>query len=364
MSGFKKFKDKKGNSYPYLYIDEASGIFYAVARRGAKVLKSSLETTDFNTARSKLYTVLRDLEITKNVVKTNKLVKEYAADMLKEKIAQEIKESTQNRIEVILEKSILPFWGNFNASHVTQDNVTLFMLWHKEHRKGIQFVNVFKYLGNLFRFMHERGAISIIPKLEIPKTEIRQHAKKKGRVATDEELKKIFSHMSGQTKLITQIALSTGMRQMEIGLIETSRIRKIGETIVFCLDTDDTKTGMAREIPIPSTLNAEIEVLIKKDSQFLFTQYRNEKKPIDAQAIDKAWRKARDSAGIIGRLRFHDLRHTCATTMARRNINPVIACTMLGMSLRTFQKTYLNLSTQDLIIASETLFKSFGESHG
>ena len=214
MTGFKKYRDLKGKSYPYLYRDEESLVFYGVARRGKKVLKASLETTDFNEARSRLFSVLRDFEITKKVSKTNKLIKEFAEDMMKEKLSQEIKKSTKSRIEIILRKSILPFWGNLNAGHVTQEQVTEFMIWHRENRKDVQFVNVFKYLGNIFRIMHRRGVLQTVPSLDLPKTEIRQHAKKKGRVATEDELKKIFVHLSGQIKLITQVALSTGMRMM------------------------------------------------------------------------------------------------------------------------------------------------------
>lgn len=50
-----------------------------------------------------------------------------------------------------------------------------------------------------------------------------------------------------------------------------------------------------------------------------------------------------------GRLRFHDLRHSRATEFARQDVNPAIACTILGMSLRMYQKVYLNLSGADLL---------------
>ena len=360
---FRKFRDKKGNTYSHLYIDEASGIFYAVARKGTRVLKVSLETKDFNEARSKILDALTHIEKRKAKKTHNKLLKEYWIDLVNEKLAEENKDSTMKRMNSVWNKSIEPFWGNLNVEQIDQDKVTEFILWHKENRKGIQFINVFKYLGNLFRFLRVRNHLTIAPDLVVPKTELRHHAKKKGRFATDKELRAILSHLDGQVRLITQIAIATGMRQMEIGRIEINRIKKVEGTLVFALDTDDTKTGLSRDIPIPKSLNASLEALMKPGAQYLFTQLRNTKKVIDSQTIDREWQGAKAKARIEGRLRFHDLRHTCATTMAKQNINPVIACTMLGMSLKTYQKTYLNLSTKDLILASEALFRTFGETH-
>ena len=358
---FHKFKDKKGNSYPHLYIDDVSGIFYCVARKRDKILKASLETTDFNEARAKLYDVLRSFDVTKSVPKTNKLLREYWDDLKREKIAKETKASTLKKIDNIWKNSISPYWGHLSAMDINQDEVTDFMIWHKENRPDVQFINVFKYLGNLFRFLHHRRLILTLPELELPKTEQRHHAKKKGRVITDGEFKEIISHLDARTKLIAQIAMCTGMRQMEIGSIERDQVEKLEGSFIFNLDTDDTKTGLARSIPIPRFLNSQIESYYQDTDRFLFKTKSGSHVP--SQLIDKPWQKAKIKAKIVGRMRFHDLRHTCATRMAKQGVNPVIACTMLGMNLKTFQKTYLNLSIKDLIIASEALFNSLEGAH-
>jgi integrase len=336
-----KFKDKKGNEYAHLYYHSTSQTVYVVARVGGRVRKASLQTDDFNTARGLILPTLKMIGAeVETGRKENLLIKDFFEEMRKEKIAEEVKESTLTKIDTVWKKSIEPFWGHLNSDKVDDAKVTEFILWHREKRPGLQFINVFKYLGNIFRLMQKRGHLSIVPKLEIPKTEQKHHAKKKGRIATNEEMKAIISVLPEPVNLITRLALSTGMRQMEIGQMELSRIKTSGESLVFCLDTDDTKTGLAREIPLPPGLSSEVSALIEmlRGETYLFPRPKDSTKPIYSQSIDKAWQRAKLDAKIVGRLRFHDLRHTCATKMAQLGINPVVACTMLGMILKTYQQ--------------------------
>ena len=84
------------------------------------------------------------------------------------------------------------------------------------------------------------------------------------------------------------------------------------------------------------------------------------KRPRSSQLIDKGWFGAKAAANINNKMRFHDLRHTAATNMAKSGINPIVAVTVLGMNFKTYQKIYLKLSVEDLVIASETNFARLG----
>ncbi len=354
-----RFQDSKGKYYPHLYINTDSGIFYSVIRKGERVFKSSLETTDFNTARSRIAEKFKELDVTKYVKKQNKLLREYFNDLLKEKEAEELQPGTINKIKTVWEKSINPFWGHLNTDKVNQDMVTEFIVWHKENREGIQFQNTFKYLGNLFRFLFERTLIAKRPTLTIPKAEQRHIDKKKGRVITLEERNKIYSKLTGEYLLITQIAYETGMRQMEIGSMQVSRVKKIKDCYVFELEIEDTKNELARVVPMPKFLNSQIKERLQ-NTYYLFPMKSDPKRHIPPQMIDKAWQEAKRLAKIQGRLRFHDLRHSCATRTAKSGMNPAVACTILGMNLKTYQKTYLNLSVDDLIIVTEGFYPKSG----
>jgi len=67
-----------------------------------------------------------------------------------------------------------------------------------------------------------------------------------------------------------------------------------------------------------------------------------------SQALDSHWAKIKRSAGISGRLRFHDLRHTFATKTAEANWPPISACQILDMSLGVYQKVYAKPSVESV----------------
>ena len=282
--------------------------------------------------------------------------------MVEQKTAYETSSATMARIKTIWEKSLAPFWKDVSPKDIDQQLITTFINWHKKNRPGIQLVNVFKYLGNVFAVMIEAGAMDIArrPKLELPKDEQKHHAKQKGRYITDDEFQSILNHAMDEFRLFLLIAYCCGMRKMEIGKLEVSRIRRAGERFIASLDTDDTKTGLAREVPFPIFLHDLIDRQLELKSKYLFPMGSDSDRHISPQAIDGAWKFCKKE--IKGRMRFHDLRHSCASNLAKSNINPIVAVTMLGMSLQTFQKTYLKLTAQDLIIASESAVVRFNKN--
>jgi integrase len=282
--------------------------------------------------------------------------KDFYQQMISQKRAYETSEATMARIETIWRLSIAPFWKDIEPKEVNQQLVIDFINWHKDKRKDIQFVNVFKYLGNIINVMVESGALEISrkPKLEIPINEQKHHGKQKGRYITDDEFKRILSHSEGWFKLFLLIAYTTGMRKMEIGKLSVARLHLIDGHYIAILDTDNTKTGNARQVPFPKMLNPFIEAQLKLQSKYLFPMPRDLFRYIVPQYIDKEWAKAKKAAGIIGRMREHDIRHTCASNMAKDGINPVKAVTMLGMSLAMYQKTYLKLTPEDLFVATDS----------
>lgn len=357
-SNILKFADKKGNEYAYLFIDTITGIFYAKKRVGMNILVGSLETTDFNTARSKVMDKISEMtkEAEKSGPQRSLIFKDFYELMMDEKVTNETAPITMKRVEGIWRLSLEPFWAYIQPGDINQQMVTEFITWHRRHRPGVQLINIFKYLGNVLNTMVDAGAMLAPnkPRLDLPKEEVKHHAKQKGRYITDDEVHSILKHSDKQTWLLVMIAYCTGMRKMEIGSLSLERLEKQSGRYVIKLDTDDTKTGLAREVPLPISLNVAVEAQINKKSDFLFPMKTDLKRHTSSQLIDKGWVEAKTAAKIKGQMRFHDLRHTCASNFAKANINPVIAVTILGMSFTTFQKTYLKLKASDLIIASET----------
>lgn len=361
----KKYIDPKGRNYSNLYRDEVNEMFYVRDRSLGKI---SLETTDPKVAIPKILTAMATLKARKNkhLVRENENVlwRDIYQKMIDLKKVDDTKESTLRRVDTVWKNSIEPYWGDLEPKSLNQEQVDDFKVWHRKRKPGRQLVNVFKYLGNMFRIGSEYGYLTnqAIPRLELPKDEQKQHATKKGRFITYEEFEDVAGHMEGRFLLIAKIAYFMGMRKMEIGSLECDRVIEDGGNVFIDLSAFDTKTGIPRTIPVPEFLAPELLSLKLASSKYIFPMGRNENKHIPSQTIDRAWRDAKERAkSVKGRVRFHDLRHTAATNMARAQVNPVLAVTYLGMSLATYQKTYLKLQKEDLLIISKSADKLFGK---
>lgn len=350
-----KFKDKKDNEYPYLYIDEMTGEFYAVKRIGDSIKKKPLGK-EFVKARSNVLNAIQEMTENRPVIKGNHLICDYYLIMIDEKKEHGIKASTLESIDGIWRNRIEPYWGNMLSEDITQSTVTEFMKWHRRKLPGVQFVNTFKYLGNLFNVMVERGALDVskIPALVVPKDEQKHHDKEKGRYATPEEIRSILEHCENDIYILIAATYAAGFRKSEFSSVKKNQLKLVGDYYVVKFDTDDTKTGMAREVPLPKALTSRINIQLNSSkSEFLFPMKSDIGRPIYSQLIDKEWVGLKKNASIKGRLRYHDLRHSAARNFAKANINPIIACTILGMSLAMYQKVYCKMRASDLIIAIE-----------
>lgn len=115
-------------------------------------------------------------------------------------------------------------------------------------------------------------------------------------------------------------AIYTGMRRGELAglcwdrvnfsenLIYVSRIRDIDGL------RETTKTKLIRQIPIHPEVKRVLEGLLRnqKNPQFVFC--RPDGGPIEVKHIYRTFRNAQKKAGITNPIKFHDLRHTAAST--------------------------------------------------
>ena len=124
-------------------------------------------------------------------------------------------------------------------------------------------------------------------------------------------------------RLIVMIALHTGMRRGEI-------LRLSKQDLDFHrgeIHVTKTKTDRDREVPMTPTLERELKARCTTiNSDFLFAN-PNTKLPITD--IKHGFESACEKAGIR-EFWFHDLRHTAATRMAERGIDPFTIAAIMG----------------------------------
>lgn len=127
------------------------------------------------------------------------------------------------------------------------------------------------------------------------------------------------------------ISISCGMRKEEIQDRGSFRYdHKLKKLEIF-----SQKNSKWREVPFKSIIETYYG---EKILNFLSASSATPR--FSSQALDYHWNKIKRAAGIQGRLRFHDLRHTFASRTAEWGWSPTTACDILDMSLGVYQRIY------------------------
>lgn len=372
----KKYLTKRNKDVPYLYIDQ-NGFFWARKRIGKHILKIRLETNVESVALSKIHSAIQELEKravtreTKSDSNELELFSDYFEHVLKKKEIDGIRESTLIRIRIIRDKSLKPslFW-NKRPEDIKMSDGVRFKEWHKKNRinertnQPVQLVNVMKYLGETLRLMIEMGVLERknMPDIDIPLDEVRHHKAYKGRTIKPSEFLVIYNNFDERFRLLAGLAHDLGNRKMELGSLKCSSVIKKGKKVYIDLSHDETKTGIPRIIPVPEKYSEELWERKAKNKIYIFEAPRDSARHISSQVIDKLWNEAKRKSKVKGRLRFHDLRDCAATNMVKAKMNLVVVCTILGMSMKTLQQKYLQLTPEDLLNEMDSMVKFLQEA--
>ena len=158
---------------------------------------------------------------------------------------------------------------------------------------------------------------------------------KHGRTLTDAEFERLKSicesNPNDNISIIVILALCTGMRKGEIRFLRWQDLNLASGTISL----KDTKNGSSRTTPISEPALSMLKDHSKVRDLKLSWVFVGENSHITGKPfpIDQAWRKLKEVT-VIKDFRFHDLRHTCASFLAKNNV-----------SARTVSYTHLTLPT-------------------
>lgn len=169
-----------------------------------------------------------------------------------------------------------------------------------------------------------------------------------------EKADKRYNHLKDMIK----IALNTGMRQGEILAMKKSWI-KLREKLIIIPRYSQKRNIKDKRVPINSAIKPIIKRLLKKnpDSEYLFV---NPKTGNRFTTIQNSWNGILKKAGLEGKpgvdkLRFHDLRHTAATNLARGGKDMKFIAQYLGHSDVRTSARYVHYSDDDLKKGAEIL---------
>ena len=175
-------------------------------------------------------------------------------------------------------------------------------------------------------------------------------------IAAIETSDKRYDHL----KNMVAIALNTGMREGEILNMKKSWI-DIKEGLIIVPRQAQKRKRRDKRVPINSAIKPIITALLKKNkgSEYLFV---NSKTGTKYTKIQNSWTTILTKAGLKGkpgvdRLRFHDLRHTAATNLARSGKNMKFIAQYLGHTDVKTSARYIHYSDKDLKEGAETLVR-------
>jgi len=165
--------------------------------------------------------------------------------------------------------------------------------------------------------------------------------KSRNRTLDDDELERLLKACSGQLQQLVLLAVNTGMRRGEIFGLKWEDIDLAKRKILI----KHTKSGDDRTIPINSFLHRLLDSMTR-DSVLLFTNGVGRK----ISDVKTAWRNALREADIND-FRFHDLRHTVATRLARAKVTESVIALILGHKRTSMTSRYINPQWDEMVEA-------------
>lgn len=163
--------------------------------------------------------------------------------------------------------------------------------------------------------------------------------KARDRVVSRDELQRLLTAMSPQMAVVVELAYETAMRRGEILKL---RRRDLFLRERF-LRVVDGKEG-SRDVPLTTRAVVLLEAaLSNSDGQEgrLF--------PVAAYSVTQAVRRAREAVGLDDDVRFHQLRHSRITEVARMGLNQLQIMMVSGhRDIRSVQR-YTHLNVRDII---------------
>lgn len=167
-----------------------------------------------------------------------------------------------------------------------------------------------------------------------------------GRLFTAKEIAKLWDAMGEETRDKFILAYPNGMRLREaLGLTWDRVDVRMGKvTLRDC----DVKTGRAREFILSAQARDRLKARHARrgNSPFVFPCRHDPKRP--TQDMRTQWERVKAKAGITGRARWHDLRHTSIShALLKRGVLPAHASKFFGVSLAVIERVYLHSKADD-----------------
>lgn len=176
---------------------------------------------------------------------------------------------------------------------------------------------------------------------DVPRVRLFPEPKKRVRYLTKEQVTDLLSNLNGHQRDMAEFALCTGMRQGNIKNLRWSEVDM--KRKVLHIAAEQMKNGMALGIPLNAGAMSVLERRRGIHPEFVFTYHGQPVKQVNT----KAWKDALKKAGISN-YRWHDNRHTWASTMIQSGVPLHILKVLGGWQNSAMVERYAHLAPEHL----------------
>lgn len=169
------------------------------------------------------------------------------------------------------------------------------------------------------------------------------------RYASESEENKLYSHSTGALHDIIFIAFNTGLRAANVIFLQGKNVNLDFKMI----ELTENKGNKHLKIPMNSKVYNYFKDKIFEPDEYVF-KFENTNKPYAVRTFNEHWNVLKEKAGIKN-LRFHDLRHTVGTRLAKNGVPVNVIRELLGHSDIKTTMQYVHCANQQLNAAVELL---------
>jgi integrase len=258
-----------------------------------------------------------------------------------------LRPGTLNNVDSFLHCHILPAFGPWPIGRIEPADVRAFVADLVE--KGLAPTTVgavYRVFGRILSTAETDGVIPRTPcrGIRLPQ----QTTSTEQCFLNPDEVRRLAEAIDPRYRVLIYTAAYTGMRWGELAGLRIPRLDLLRGTIDITealtevngtVRTGPTKTGKSRTVSIPRFLGellAEHLATYPSNDDYVFTSLKGG--PLRRSFYPRHYKPAVERAGLPTRLRFHDLRHTCAALLIAQGAHPKEIQERLGHS--TIQLTF------------------------
>lgn len=294
--------------------------------------------------------------------KAKTTVEAYATAWL-ERMRPTWRTSTAEMVALSLNKHAIPVLGKRPLGSVKRADVEAFAAGLGLKASTVRTIH--QHLGQMFAAAVEDGLIARNPaaKARLPKVE-----PSKSQPVPAEVVELITAGLPDWLRVAVPLGVGVGLRQSEMSGLTVDRVDFLRRTLrvdrQLARDGGDEVTfappktaSSARTVPLAGFVVDALAAHLAAHpagTQGLVVHHPDGR-PVDANRFGNRWRAAVTAAGVPG-LRYHDLRHTFASTLLSRGVSVKAVADWLGHASPTITlTTYAHLMPADEEVARAVL---------